>query len=131
MLRGSELTLISITNQKDRAIEALRLASQGAEQFDFLLEVLARWLKDRTASVSQATVTLHENSLAFVVVQKNESYDEKFQDDLSDLEFAIAQDHDLNLITLRTVLLPPVDAAALASFLDSRLIFTYRHGQRA
>lgn len=121
------------TIQKDRAIEALRAANEVekfTKQFNLLLEVLGGWIKAHTAGISVAVVTLHDNSLAFVVVQRNPSYDERFQDEISNLEFSIAHDADLSLIKMRTVLLPPVGQDDMRSFLDERMILTYHHGQR-
>jgi len=120
------------TIQKDRAIEALRVVkdSEGfGLQFGLLLEKIARWVKERESSIRTAIITLQDNSLVFVVVQSNVPYDEELQDDLAELDFAIAQDADLDLIRLRTVTLPPVDTDALGSFLDPRMVLQYQHGK--
>jgi hypothetical protein len=119
--------------QKDRAIEALRVAKDGEQfslQFELLLyEKLARWIKERSESIRAAFVTIRDNFLVFVVVQADIAYNETLQDDLADLEFAIAQDADLDLVRLRTVMLPPVDDESLGSFLDPRMLIKYQHGK--
>ena len=81
--------------QKDRAIDALRLAKDAERfelQFDLLLGKLGRWVKERASKIHKAIVTLQDNSLVLVVVQVNERYDEEIQDDLAELDFAIAQE---------------------------------------
>jgi hypothetical protein len=120
------------TIQKDRAIEALRLvkdAERFTPQFDLLLEKLALWVKERANDIRAAIVTLQDNSLVFVVMQSSIPYDEQLQDALADLDFVIAQDTDLDLIRLRTVMLPLVDNDALGSFLDPRMVLQYQHGK--
>lgn len=69
--------------QKDRAIEVLRAAKEVdrfQKQFEFLLNTLASWAVHWNTKISAAIVTLQDGSLAFIVVQKNEKYDEEFQD---------------------------------------------------
>jgi hypothetical protein len=118
--------------QKDRAIEALRIAKDSERfklQFDLLLEKLGLWVKERTSRVSTGIVTLQDNSLVLIVVQANDRYDEQLQDDLAELDYTIAQDMDLDLIRLRTVMLPPVDNDSLGSFVDPRMVLQYQYGK--
>jgi len=119
--------------QKDRAIEALRVfkeAERFSLQFTLLLEEkLARWIKNRSDHIRTAFLTLRENFLVFVVVQSDVAYNGELQDDLADLEFTITQDTDLDLIRLRTVMLPPVDDESLGSFLDPKMLIEYQHGK--
>lgn len=98
-------------------------------QFDLLLEKLGLWVKKRTNRLSTGIVTLQDNSLVLVVVQSNDRYDEELQDDLAELDYAIAQDIDLDLIRLRTVVLPPVDNDSLGSFVDPRMVLQYQYGK--
>ncbi len=122
---------LRFTIQKDRAIEALRIAKNSERfelQFRLLLRRLALWVKQRTRDVHRAIITLQDNSLMFVVMQSINQYNEQLQDDLAKLDIAIAQDHDLDLIMLRTVMLPPIDNDALGSFLDMRMVLQY-HGK--
>ena len=96
---------IRFTIQKDRAIEALRIANNTerfTSQFNLLLNTLGRWVKQHASGIRSAIVTLQDNSLMFVVVQSAISYDEILQDDLSEIDFAVAHDADLDLIKSRT-----------------------------
>lgn len=120
--------------QKDRAIEILQAAKESErfeKQFDFLLSTLAAWTNPWKGKIAQAVITLQDASLAFVVVQRSEKYDEDFQDALLDLDFNVANDPDFDLIKLTTLLLPNVAGDALASFLDKRLLLlVYHDGER-
>ncbi len=123
---------LRFTIQKDRAIEALRLAKDSERfslQFQLLLGRLARWHKEHSDAIGAAIVTLQDNSLMFVVKQSVNKYDEQLQDDAAELDFSIAQDADLDLVRLRVVMLPPVDNDAIGSFLDPRMVFQFPHGK--
>ena len=124
---------LRFTIQKDRAIEALRVVKDAERftlQFQLLLEKLGRWVKERTSDIQRAIITLQDNSLMFVVVQAENQYHEQLQDDLAELDFSIAQDTDLDLMRLRTVMLPPVDNDGLESFVDPRMVLQIQHGKR-
>lgn len=94
--------------QKDRAIDILR-AGKNAEQFQKQLMLLAKtivhWVIPLQDKLSKAIVTLQDGALALVVVQSSEKYDEPLQDSLLELDFAIANDVDFDLVKLKTVLL--------------------------
>jgi hypothetical protein len=114
--------------QKDIAIEVLQKAHESqrfGQQFGLLLDRLAQWIKTQEERISHAIVTLQDGSLAFVVIQKSGKYDEQFQDDLADVDLEIANDPDLDLIQLKTIVLPSVAGDSLQSFIDKRMVLTY------
>lgn len=119
--------------QLNRAIEILQRAAKAEQfrsQFSLLLRTLAEWLKSRD-DVQSAHVTLRDGSLLFLVMRKSADYDEAFEDELSDLDVAIANDTDLDLIRLNIMSLPCVSNDGLRSFLDPNLALTYfRHADR-
>src|SRR6185312_8519795 len=120
--------------QKDTAIQILQAAKEAdrfQKQFQLLLNSLALWANHRQPSVARAILTLQDGTLAFIVVQQSGKYDEELQDDLAELDFTIANDTDLDLIKLKTLLLPNVSGDGLWSFLDKRLlIMVYHDGER-
>jgi hypothetical protein len=120
--------------QKDRAIQILQAAKEADRfqgQFGLLLNQLALWAHHNRSKVARAILTLQDGALAFVVVQQSGRYDEALQDALLELDFAAANDADLDLVKLKTVLLPSVSGDALWSFLDKRLlIMVYQDGKR-
>jgi len=113
--------------QKQRAADILRLANHLAEfesQFDFLMTILVEWSSRQ--NIEYGIVTFHDDGLAFVVVQSFAEYDEDLTDTLADLEFGLANDSDLSMIKLNTIVLPAVSSQSLQSFLDERLCLVCR-----
>jgi hypothetical protein len=114
-----------------RAIQILQIGDrmeQFQQQFQLLLRELAQWLVNRH-EVAAAYITLRDGNLAFVVQRALAEYDEAFEDDLSDLDCAIASDADLDLIKLDVMGLPNVSEEALQSFLDPNFQLMYSHGK--
>lgn len=110
-----------------RAIEILQQADRKEEfreQFNLLLRVLARWLNDQH-DIDKAFLTQRDGALAFVLVRKSSAYDEDFEDALSDLDFNVANDPDLNLIRMDAIALPNVSESAVGSFLDPNFRLEY------
>ena len=110
-----------------RAIELLQQANRAEEfqqQFTLLLRLLAQWLQDRS-DTERAFLTQRDGALAFVVVRASSEYDDDFEDALSDLDFGIANDADLNLVTLDAIGLPLASDSAVSSFLDPTFTLEY------
>src|SRR5436309_2477533 len=61
-------------------------------QFEQLLRKLAHWLAAHEDVIGEASVTLRGAALEFLLVRKGTRYDADFEDELSDLDIAIAQD---------------------------------------
>lgn len=119
--------------QKERAIAVLQAAHKSnlfAKQFDLLLDRLASWVNSHQTVIRDAVLTAQDGSLLFVTVLKQAEIDDTTQDDLSGLEFDIANDVDLDLIQMDTLALPPVSKHALSSFLDRQFVMRYVHGKR-
>jgi hypothetical protein len=115
-----------------KAIEILRQADsaeQFTRQFNLLVRTLAGWIKGRN-DVARAYLTHHNGALAFVVVRDSREYDDGFEDALSDLDFEIANDADLNLIKMDAIGLPLAPIEAVSSFLDQDFTLEYigHHG---
>lgn len=112
------------------AIEILRKADKEKPfrgQLKLLMKQLAEWLRDRD-DVRTAYLTIRDGAFAFVVIRTSVAYDEAFEDELSELDFRIANDPDLTLISLHTMSLPSISAAASQSFLDNAFTLEYPHG---
>jgi hypothetical protein len=115
-----------------RAIELLQQANRAEDfrrQFTLLLRELARWLKDRS-DVERAFLTLRDGALVFVVVREFCEYDDAFEDALSELDYSVANDADLDLIKMDAIGLPPASDRALSSFLDPAFTLEYGHRSR-
>lgn len=117
-----------------RAVEILQQAGRREEfrdQFKLLLGVLAGWLKDRS-DIERAFLTQRDGAFSFVVMRSVCEYDDDFEDELSTIDFHIANDTDLNLIKMDAIALPPVSDAAVRSFLDPDFVMEYAtHGNRS
>jgi len=82
-----------------------------------LKDLLFKWVHGRTDIVS-AHLNKSYGSYLFVVVRNAVRYDPMFDDELTDLDLAIAEDPELQHVRFNTIGLPPVSDAALASFVD-------------
>jgi hypothetical protein len=115
--------------QKDVAIEALRVQHGRAGQFNkqvlLMLQNIGMWMKEHGNDIQNAYLTLQDDAFAFVVVRKVGRYDAAFEDALSELDFALANDPALSLIKLHAIALPPASQTSLHSFLDKRLVFVF------
>jgi hypothetical protein len=111
----------------NRAISILQQGQQAERfgyQFNLLLRMLAEWLRDREG-IANAFLTDRDGALAFVVVRESRQYDDDFEDAISDLDFRLANDPDLDLVTLDVIALPAASESALSSFLDPGFTFEY------
>ncbi len=115
--------------QKEVAIEVLRIASQHEKSFHaqmkLLLRRLAEWIDAHKANVTRGFLTIQDGSMVFVVVKSDPKLDEPLEDSLSEMDVAIANDPDFNLLRLNTIALPPATREALMSFLDERFLVSY------
>ncbi len=110
-----------------RAIDLLGQATKRdrfQEQLRLLQQMLAKWLQN-TNHIKQAFLTLRDGALLFVVVHEQAVYDDSFEDSLSDLDFNIANDVDLEFIEMNAIALPPIPPDSLESFLDPAFTLEY------
>ncbi len=113
------------TIKVERAIELLQQSSRREEferQFKLLLKVLGEWLEN-SSEIKQAFLTLRDGGICLVVVRENAPYDAEFEDSLSDLDYDIANDSDLDLIQFTAIALPPVSDESLNTFLNEDVAF--------
>jgi hypothetical protein len=111
-----------------RAIEILQQAGEAErfhDQFNLLLRMLAEWLRSHQDAVAKAYLTDRDGALAFVVVRTSCEYDDDFEDVVSELDFRVANDPDLNLLKMDVIALPLATDAAITSFIDPGFVFEY------
>jgi hypothetical protein len=116
--------------QKDHAIHVLQLASHAESQIKFLMSVLAEWVEQHLGNVEKACLTIRDDRFAFLVISHQVECDDDLEDAVSDLDFDIANDPNLDLIRLNAMVLPPASDDARNSFLDNRFMLVYRGGKR-
>lgn len=112
--------------QKDRAIKLLQLANYADTQLSLLLEKLGHWIRANADKVDIAYLTLRDDRFAFLAVSQKAECDEQLEDAISDLDFEVANDNDLNVIRMNAIVLPPASADGLRSFFDPRFLLVYR-----
>jgi hypothetical protein len=119
---------------KDRAIEILRVTAAAQARFNkqmnLVINILGKWIADRAGEIRDAYLTVQDNSFLFVVVKKTAPVDPQFEDELSELDFSIANDQALDLLHVHTLSVPPVGENALKSFIDPRAVYAF-HGRRS
>ncbi len=126
--------LITVTSQDEdrfniklnRAVEALQQADKVDKfkrQFNLLIKILLGWVKERS-DVRDAHLTLRDGGFSFVVVRQVPEYNEEFEDELSDLDYRIANDVDLDLLKLDVIGLPPASQEAIQTFIDPNFHFS-------
>ncbi|KKN13938.1 hypothetical protein LCGC14_1001240 [marine sediment metagenome] len=86
--------------------------------FDILITRLGQWKREHDEQISDAYLTVREAELMFVVVKKTQEYDREFEDSLTDLDIAIAQDEDFEMINLSVLELPNAPDDSVAVFLS-------------
>lgn len=115
---------------KDQAIDVLQINEEHrilfGKQFNLLLSELADWIDDHIASIKVAYVTMRDASFLFVVVKRDPLFDLEFEDHLSDLDFRLANDTALDLVSINTMSLPPTSADSLQSFFHDKVRMVYR-----
>jgi hypothetical protein len=117
----------------NRAIDVLRRASNEervASQLRLLLRTLAEWIARRD-DIASAYLTLREGGLCVLLVRKEVLYSESFEDAVTELDIALANDVDLDLIAVNVMALPNASNEAIASFLDPEFAIQYTHGDGA
>lgn len=93
-------------------------------QIKLLLKRLGEWIQTR-ADVRDAIVTLQNGRLLFLVIRNTVPHDPDFEDSLSALDLAIANDPDLGDLRLDALALPPASPESIQSFSGDAL-FAYR-----
>lgn len=115
--------------QKDRAINLLSKAAGASLQLDFLLDKLGCWCKKNSQKLSRAFLTIRDERFAFIAISISTACDDDLEDSVSELDFELANDSDLDLIKLNAFVLPPTSDEAVTSFLDNRfqLVYNVKH----
>ena len=98
------------------------------ELFQKLLNTLAGWIIDHHDKVKTAFCTVRDADLLFVVIKKDNKYDDDFEDDLSDLDIKIARDKKFQDIQFNVLALPDTSPQTLCTFLSPE--FTFKYGPR-
>ena len=110
------------------AIEACRAFNKQIEfkiQFDTLLQRLAEWLREHSEFFDRAFLTTRDSGLLFLVVTKEKTFNEKLEEDLTELDLEIANDADFTLIRLAVHAIPYCTDDEANSFLSKDLALRF------
>ena len=108
-----------------RACKAYDNQLAFSNQFEHLLEELSQWIIERKDVMSSAHLSIRENGLRLIVVQKNVEYDRELAEALVDLDLHIANAEEYRLIDLDVMAVPHVSRDSLVAFLSSGQVFSY------
>lgn len=111
------------------AILACRIYDEYKEvfenQLDHLKNELGKWIQDHNTKIDKAFLTLRDARFFFLVVMNQQTYDRQFEDDLTDLELAIACDPSCSKIALDVQALPLCEEENYISFCNTQWMFSY------
>jgi hypothetical protein len=105
-----------------QAIDACSLASDAVRfqtQFQDLLDLLYEWVGQRKSRVSSVYISIGQDGIKLLVVQKDTPADFDLEDELVELDLKVANEEAFDLIPFNTLLVPKVGTKVLQSFLSS------------
>lgn len=108
-----------------RACRALDHLAEFSEQFKRLFEVLKSWVAANRQSVKSAYLSFRERDILLLVMQKGEAFDSNLADSLTELDLAIANNQEFNLLAMNVLSIPAVSDASTKAFLASGKVFRY------
>lgn len=115
--------------QKDHAIHALQLEAADRQRFEkqlhLLFETTAEWIRDSGSLVSDAYLTMRDGRFLFIPIAASAEISDDLEDSLSDLDIEVANDSQLDLILLNTMVLPPASEDALSSFFNDKFVLRF------
>lgn len=109
-------------------IQACNIQQEGNEvesQFNDLKNILGNWVHKHKEKIDRAFVTIRDTRLLFLVTTKNMEYDSQFEDELTALDWDIANTPFLSAIKLSVLSLPCCDQETCESFLSPPIILEY------
>lgn len=116
------------------AIRGCKIASQldkFNKQLSILMGHLADWTDQYIEDIDKVYLGIKDDGLQFLVVRRSKRYNRDLEDALTNLDIAIAQDSDLDLIQLSVLALPKTSTASVQSFLPRRGSLVYQNAKRS
>ncbi len=105
-----------------QAINACSLATDAARfhtQFQELLEMLYGWVEERKARITSAYISIGQDGINLLIVQKELKADFDLENELVDLDLVVANSDAFDLVPFNTLLVPKVNTEVLQSFFSS------------
>jgi hypothetical protein len=121
---------IGITTVRNavRSIQFTDMALDSISYLEDLKDRLADWSFSHKNKIEKAFLTLQDNIFLFLVVTKSNTFDDSFEDELSDLDISIASNSDPSILPLGLSVqtLPNCSEEQYHSFLNPRMTFECR-----
>lgn len=111
----------------ENAVRKLQFADVAIDAISYLEDVkaiLLKWVSEHNEKIEKAFLTLQDNHFLFLVVTKTNSFDDKFEDELSDLDINIASMRGNVNFSVQS--LPNCSKEQYRSFLDARMTLECR-----
>jgi hypothetical protein len=102
-----------------QACKAFGEMEEFTKQFRKLRAKLTGWLQEHGEGIADAFLTVRDSALLLLVVRQSEAFHQEFEDALTDLDVAVAQDDEFSLIRLNVLGLPRGSEESIQSFLVS------------
>ena len=138
---GGDTPVVVVPENQDRYVLSLKDAIEACvgsqqqpyavfvefqKQFQAMLDHVGAWLRQRQDKVHEAYLTVRDSDVLFLLVQKSPTYDRQIEDELTDLDLAIAQDESLGLVRLNVLAIPPAGEDGKSAFLIPDRVWEYR-----
>lgn len=117
-MRDGDTFFVAIADAA-RACKAYDNAKEFGTQFSDLIASLEQWIEVNKSRIRSAYLTIRENDILFLVMQKSSEFDDELATALTDLDLSIANSHDLGLVNLNVMAIPAVSQDAVGAFLSS------------
>jgi hypothetical protein len=101
-----------------RACKAFDKFADFHRQIRRVVAILSVWIENHKSQIAEAYLAVRDVGLLFLIVQNAKAFDQELEDSLTDLDVAIAQDAELNLIKLSVLALPRASEESIHSFLN-------------
>jgi hypothetical protein len=100
-----------------RACQAFSHMDEFTAQFKKLHARLTDWINAHNENIDKAFLTARNSAILLLLVQKSNAFNAEFEDAVTDLDLAIAQDDEFGLIRLNVLALPAASEESIQSFL--------------
>lgn len=108
-----------------RACLSVDKMKEFAPRFRAFLQVLEQWVAANKARIKSAHLTIRERDMLFLVMQREQEFDPGLSDALTDLDMAIAQNPEYQMIDMEVLAIPAVGERSMKAFLASGDTYTY------
>jgi hypothetical protein len=95
------------------------------DQLDHLKNILGSWASKRKEKIHKVFLTLQDARMLFLVVTKQQTYDEQLEEELVNIELEIAQDPKCSRINLDVQALPYCVEDSYISFCNPEWMLEY------